>query len=337
MRATLLRRVIRQLCESDHPDFRQLAEDIVVDEERRGHGQVARELKSILDKDLRNGFHRAGAPEAFAPLSRVQDTTGRDGGALGTQIHPENLRTAMVLPPELEARFNRIETEYRRRDELTRFGLRPRRRILFHGPPGCGKTLGAERLAANLGLQLYRVHFDAIVSSYLGETASNLRKVFDACRMEPRLLLLDECDSIARSRSSTQQDVGEMSRTVNALLDLIETFDGPGMLVATTNLYGHLDPALFRRFDDVVEIPRPGLPEIEELLKLHLGSVPIQGNFPFKRISKSLLGSSAARITRIAEEAAKSSILEAESSKLTARHVEQAMAEIHVDDGGANL
>ncbi|MBA3935825.1 MAG: ATP-binding protein [Planctomycetes bacterium] len=337
MRVNLLRRLIRQLADSPQPDLRRLAEDIVVDEERLGHAQVARELKTIMEKGLDAPDRRVGAPEVLKPLPNVSSGPGgspvasRDGAFLGVLAHPENLRSAMVLPSSVDAQFRRIETEYTRRDELAKFGLRPRRRILLHGPPGCGKTLGAERLAHNLGLQLYKVHFDAVVSSYLGETATNLRKIFDACRTGSRLLLLDECDTIASSRTGDRQDVGEMARTVNALLDLVESFDGPGLLVATTNLYSRLDHAIFRRFDDIIEIPKPGLNEIEQLLRLHLSNLPLKTGFPFKKISKSLEHSSAARVVRVAEESAKDFVLEGNIKALSLKHIESAIAHVPKD------
>lgn len=95
--------------------------------------------------------------------------------------------------------------------------MKPKKKILLHGAPGCGKTLSAERIAWNLGLPLLKVRFDSLISSYFGESASNLRLVFDYCKKEPVVLLLDECDFIAKSRIATQ-DVGEVPRIVNMLL-----------------------------------------------------------------------------------------------------------------------
>ena len=102
----------------------------------------------------------------------------------------------------------------------------------------------------------------SLYSSYFGESASNLRAVFDYCKKEPVVLLLDECDFIAKSRVSTQ-DVGEVPRIVNMLLTLLDEYDAPGLTIATTNLKVTLDEALFRRFDDVIEIPIPGVRERE--------------------------------------------------------------------------
>ena len=92
--------------------------------------------------------------------------------------------------------------------------------------------MGAKRLAWNVGLPLLKVRFDALISSYFGESASNLRSVFETAKERPCVLLLDECDFIARSRTNTK-DIGEASRIVNSLLTLMEEYDAPGLLIAT--------------------------------------------------------------------------------------------------------
>lgn len=181
----------------------------------------------------------------------------------------------MVLPKEVEERFARIEREYAARERLGAYGLRPRKTVLLYGPPGCGKSLGAKRLAWNTGLSLMKVRFDALLSSFFGESAANLRSVFDAAKKRPCLLFLYECDFIARSRGNSN-DIGEASRIVNALLQLMEEFDALGLLVATKNLENALDEAIFQRFDDVFLVPLPGLEEIERLLRFTLSSITVE-------------------------------------------------------------
>src|SRR2546422_6983848 len=104
----------------------------------------------------------------------------------------------MVLPAETEERFVRIEREYAARERLGVYGLRPRKTILLYGPPGCGKSLGAKRIAWNTGLPLMKVRFASLISSYFGESAANLHTLFIAAKERPCVLLLDECDVIPR-------------------------------------------------------------------------------------------------------------------------------------------
>ena len=229
--------------------------------------RLADDLDTILKQPRKNSPHRrppltdANRSVTELPISR------RQRELLVTILPRDSLEHHMVLPAAVEERFARIEREFAARERLADFGLSPRKTILLYGQPGCGKSLGAKRLAWNTGLPLMKVRFDALLSSYFGESAANLRAVFEAAKERPYLLLLDECDFIARSRT-TSKDIGEAARIVNTLLQLMEEYDAPGILVATTNIEHSLDEALFRRFDEVFQIPLPGLDEIDRLLRL---------------------------------------------------------------------
>ena len=107
--------------------------------------------------------------------------------------------------------------------------------------PGCGKSLGAERLAWATGLPVHKVRFDTLLSSYFGETAVNLRRVFDAAQQTPCALFLDECDTIARARGD-RNDVGEAQRIVNMLLQMLEEYHGNGFVIAATKIGGVAGP-----------------------------------------------------------------------------------------------
>jgi SpoVK/Ycf46/Vps4 family AAA+-type ATPase len=219
----------------------------------------------------------------------------------------------MVLPAATEERFARIECEYAARERLWQHGLRPRRTILLYGPPGCGKSLGAKRLAWNTGLPLMKVRFDALISSYFGESAINLRSIFSAAKELPCVLLLDECDFIARSRTNTK-DIGEASRIVNSLLQLMEDYDAPGLLVATT-------------FDEVFLVPLPSPEEVHKLLRMTLSAVKLAEMINWERIVDQLSGASAAMVVKAAQDAAKAAVL-GEKKGVTESHLLQAVAEL---------
>src|SRR5579862_3461675 len=254
MNANILKRVVRAIADGSQNDLNRLANQIVETERRTGHTRLADELDNILRQPRpRNGNGPTGDINRTLkelPLSR------RHGESLATLLAAESLEHHMVLPARTEERFARIECEYAARERLGLYGLRPRKTILLYGPPGCGKSLGAKRLAWKTGLPLMKVRFDTLISSYFGESASNLRTIFTAAKERPCVLLLDECDFIAKSRTNSK-DIGEASRIVNALLQLMEEYDAPGLLVATTNIENALDAALFRRFDDVFQVPPP--------------------------------------------------------------------------------
>ncbi|MBE7156904.1 MAG: ATP-binding protein [Rhodospirillales bacterium] len=233
----------------------------------------------------------------------------------------------MVLPLAVETRFQRVEREFAASARLKKYGYRPKRRILLHGPPGCGKTLGAERLAWNTGLPLRRVRFETLLSSYFGETASNLHRVFDDARRTPSALLLDECDTIASSRV-LRHDVGEVPRIVNTLLQLLEEYSGDGLIIAATNLTENLDSALFRRFDEVIEICLPSVEDIARLLELSLSAMEKERGLQWLALARALDGHSCSEVTRVAENAAKRCILEGRS-KVTQADVKCAMEELN--------
>lgn len=309
MNAELLKRIVRAIADGSQKDLDHLADRVVDSQRDRGHVHLADELADILEQNRHRtaseSKSRGGKREgALKPLPQSQ----RNGDSLATLISRDELEHHMVLPPKIEERFARIEREYAARERLGAYGLRNCKTILLYGQPGCGKTLGARRLAWNTGLPLLKVRFDALLSSFFGESASNLRTVFDAAKERPCVLLLDECDFIARSRNSSR-DVGEASRVVNSLLQLMEEFDAPGLLVATTNVEESLDAALFRRFDEVFEVPLPGPPEIERLLRTTLSSIEVAGRVGWKKLIARLSGSSAAVVVKVARDAAKAAVL----------------------------
>lgn len=171
-----------------------------------------------------------------------------------------------------------------------------------------------------------KVQFDALISSYFGESAAHLRMVFGAAKQRACVLLLDECDFIARARGAAS-DVGEANRIVNSLLQLMEDYDAPGLLVATTNVESTLDAALFRRFDEVLEVPPPGPSEIERLLKLSLAGVQVESDVDWGALTHELKGVSAALVVKSARDAAKAAVLKGRSS-VSAANLNLAIAEL---------
>lgn len=181
-------------------------------------------------------------------------------------MEPQRTSAELHLSQENTELFAGIIREFRQADRLRRHGLGVRSKLLFCGPPGTGKTMCAEVFAGELGLPFFRVRLDSLVSSYLGETATNIRKTFEFARRQPCVLFFDEFDALARSREEATE-TGELRRVVNSLLMFIEQIEPGGFLIAATNLAGQLDPAIWRRSDEVVWFDLPNARMIEAYLR----------------------------------------------------------------------
>jgi SpoVK/Ycf46/Vps4 family AAA+-type ATPase len=324
MNQELLVRLFRTIEGDPNEDIIKVAEKIIAEEASKGHTKLANRLSEILKKNINSYQSFKGELKNLLPKGISIPTDRRYNVPLATSVEREKLRHEMILPNDVDEKINRIEKEYVARERLKLHGLKPKQKILLYGAPGCGKSMTAERIAYNVGLPFLKVSFEAIVSSYLGESALNLKRLFDAVQNFPCVLLLDEFDFIAKSRSNGQ-DVGEMHRIVNILLNLLEDFEAPGILIATTNFKGIIDFALFRRFDEIIEMPRPTENEIERLLMQSLSGMRTKG-IRLEEILSQLVGFSSALIVKVATDAAKISVIEGQGV-LEQQHLEKSIKE----------
>lgn len=309
MNQELLVRLFRSIEGDATDDIVKVAEKIIVDEEAKGHVKLASRLKDILNKNIGSYSSFKKELKTLLPNNVNIPTDNRFKIPLADVIERDQLRHEMILSPDIEDKILRIEKEYVARERLAHYGLKPKQRVLLYGAPGCGKSMAAERIAWNVGLPFLKVRFEAIISSYLGESASNLKKLFQALENYPCVVLLDEFDFIAKSRGEGN-DVGEMHRLVNMLLGLMEDYKSQGILVATTNFNGIIDNALFRRFDEIIEMPKPGPEEIERLLRSSLFAFNLSPQIKLKNIAEKMRGFSAALIVKVAQDAAKNCVIE---------------------------
>lgn len=212
----------------------------------------------------------------------------------------------LILSKDAMDTLSGVANEFRRGDEVRRHGLKVRSKLLFCGPPGCGKTMCAEVMASELHLPLVVARLDAIIASHLGETASNLRKIFDAAKDKSMILFLDEFDALARARSDTNEH-NEIRRVVNSLLMMIDEFESRSILIAATNLEETVDRAIWRRFDEVVEFERPTKMQVRRLLKIKTRNFPAE--FDLSGYADQFVGMSYAQVERACLSAIRTSIL----------------------------
>jgi len=262
----LLRKLIRAGSGADNEDFRTAAEELIRLEREKKHHLLANDLERILYGE------RSSPARSSRPLFQALPKDRERGLDLVEFREPVRDLNDLVLSDENRSVLQETLLEQDRIELLASFGLKPISRLLFCGPPGCGKTLAAEVLATELGLPLATVRFDAVVSSFLGETAANLRKVFDFLGVHRVVALFDEFDAIGKEREDPTEH-GELKRVVNSFLQMVDSYRGPSLLIAATNHERVLDRAIWRRFDEVLFFDKPNLEQIRQLLPVKLRGV----------------------------------------------------------------
>lgn len=280
-------------------EFRAVAEQIIDEEEKKNNKVLARSLRKTLDA----APSRPARPKALAPIIPFPEAAG-DFIEL---VEPVHTKQDIVLSADNIRVLSGLVQEYRKGEEIRRHGLPVRSKLLLCGPPGCGKTLCAEVFAAELGLPLYAVKLDRLISSYLGETASNIRKIFEFARNRPCVLFFDEFDALARARDDSGEH-NELRRVVNSLLLFIDRIIITGFLIAATNLDRSLDDAIWRRFDEVVWFDKPDSTMVTRFLRLKFKN--IETSFDPAGQATNLVGYSYAEIERVCVQAVKSAIMD---------------------------
>ena len=284
--------LVKAYANHDDEKFTTVALQIAAHEARVGHDAVARDLKKEIDLISKK------KPETY----RIEPVN-----PLFLFSSPSVRKNDLIVSADLATRIERVLIEFRNRRKLQSYRYANRRKLLLEGVPGTGKTLTASVIASELGLPLYTVQMDKLVSKFMGETSSKLRQVFDAMYTDEGVYFFDEFDAIGSDRSF-DNEVGEMRRILNSFLQFIEMDSSDSIIISATNNQKLLDKALFRRFDDVLHYDLPTRGEISKLYEYKLGCIA-----PYLMVSERLidesLGLSHAEIVRVLDDAIKSSIL----------------------------
>lgn len=299
-RGELLRGLFEGYAQHDEHAFRTAALAIIAEEQQKHNNALARELLIMLE---------TSEPKKSAQFEKMPLPHDKERQApLVEPRMPHKRISDIVLGDSGFEQLQRILEEFRKAELLRAHNLRPKNKLLFCGPPGCGKTLCAEIIASELKLPLLYTRFDTIVSSYLGETSANIRRVFDFSKNKTWVILLDEFDAIGKSRDDSSEH-GELRRVVNSFLQLLDSYSGDSIIIAATNHERLLDDALWRRFDEIVMFARPSSADISKLLELKLKNFPTAG-LNFQRLAPRLQGLSHSEIEWICLDAVKSAILQ---------------------------
>ena len=236
----------------------------------------------------------------FTPVAELADFLSAS--------YPNTKLADMVLGASLEKRLGRVIRAHKAVRNIRARGLAPRRQLLLVGPPGTGKTMTASALAGELGMPLFVIRLDGLITKFMGETSAKLRLVFDAMNQTRGVYLFDEFDSIGSERG-LGNDVGEIRRVVNSFLQMVEQDNSDSLIVAATNHVKLLDRALFRRFDDIIEFDLPDLARIKLVLHAKLAGVRTQ-KIRWADAAKAAKGLSFADVVRAAEDAIKDAVVD---------------------------
>lgn len=214
---------------------------------------------------------------------------------------PDKNARPIVLPPLMHNKILDFISAVKNQNKLIGYGIEVSNTLLLYGMPGGGKTNLARYISQQTGLPLVVARFDAIVSSLLGNTGKNIRKIFDFADNKPCILFLDEFDAIAKARDD-QHELGELKRVINSLLQNIDSFSSNNILIAATNHPELLDKAIWRRFNHVIEVGMPKENEIIELIKEFVGDFKtdfIEDKKIYEKLIKLMEGKSPSAIKTI--------------------------------------
>jgi SpoVK/Ycf46/Vps4 family AAA+-type ATPase len=223
-------------------------------------------LADLIHKEV---FSQKFDEVSASSIRRVKDsgisspvpTDSESNSELLSVEDPIKLPNGFVSSEEIKGPLNLILSERKNTKRLLEAGITPTSKILFTGPPGVGKTVCAKYLAQKLRVPLLTLDLATVVSSYLGRTGNNLRKALAYAKNRPCVLLLDEMDAIAKKRDDSS-DIGEVKRLVTVILQELDQWQGDNLLIAATNHYHLLDPAVQRRFDQLIEFKRPNVDDL---------------------------------------------------------------------------
>ncbi len=287
----------------DEQEFLSIALEMAAREARLGHTNVAGKIRDLVDEARKRNATAQRKPGSVLVLQPRAELSS----LLSVQSPAERLSN-MVLPPELDSRLRRVLLEQRQRTKLHEHGLKSRRKLLFVGPPGTGKTFTASALAGELHWPLFTILLEGVITKFMGETAAKLRVVFDAIKSDTGVYLFDEFDALGSKRAQSN-DVGEIRRVLNSFLQLLEKDDSESLIIAATNHPDLLDNALFRRFDDVIEYALPDKQISIRIIECRLASFAT-ASLDWDGVAEAAAGLSQADLARASEEAAKNAILQ---------------------------
>lgn len=342
MKAELVENLILAHCSGNENQFKEAVIKLASDEEKKGN--------TLIGSRLRNAYENKASQKRMSDMFSASSTAALSGASIigGTPrdkdsllelyeiINPEVSFSDVILPESQTKIIDQIISEQKNAAELMKHKVPPVNRILLCGPPGCGKTMTAYALAHELHLPMAYVRLDGLVSSYLGQTSTNLRKVFDSVKDQRIVLFLDEFDAIAKKRDDTNE-LGELKRVVTTLLQNFDNMPVNVLLIAATNHDHLLDPAIWRRFNVTITLAFPTIEQRQAMIERAISDLEIKGTIDAKKIAKFTEGISGAQIHELMTAAAKRYIVEGKADTQTIVRILIQMLTNYSDSGSSTI
>ncbi len=267
-RSDLLINLVKAGVSGDQGTFQRTVNAIVAEERAKQHNVVA----DTLEKVVLNNNRTLPVKPSIDASHRARDFVA--------EVSPRRKLTDIVLPSITKLGVDQLVEEQTRAALLRSHGLEPRHRVILVGPPGNGKTTLAEAVAEALAVPLFVVRYEAMIGSFLGETASRLKRIFDYVCTVPCVLFFDEFDAVGKERGD-KHETGEIKRVVTSLLMQIDSLPTYVVVMAATNHAELLDRAVWRRFQLRLNLPKPNSQQVAAFLsglaqrtKIDLGMTP---------------------------------------------------------------
>ena len=299
----IIKQLFLSFSNKDNKTFENVAREYIEREKRKKHNIVAKDL----EKALYDTGGTSSSSKRFKNIIPIPRDTEKGFPLLEIQ-HFDKGFDSLLVTDETKGQLEQIVREMKDADILATYNLQYKKKILLCGKPGTGKTFSAQIISSVLNIPLLYIRFDSIISSYLGETAGNLRKVFDFIEQGTWIVLFDEFDIIGKNRDDSHEH-GEIKRVVNNFLQMLDNLKGESIILAATNHQSMLDPAIWRRFDDVIYYELPDEKIRYKLFEIYLKSMKKEKEINLRQFSKITKGLSPADIKMITEEAMKTAII----------------------------
>lgn len=296
-------KIVEGALKHDHVKVFNYTEQLISKLQEDNETNAANKFNKILTSKKESLLTAMGSKQGVnIPVDTESRTT------LADIIYPTDNNIEVLLSKSNLDELNSFILCYKHSDKLDSLGIGVPNTLLLYGPPGCGKTKCAYLIAKEFQLPLVIARLDSLISSYLGTTAKNIRTLFEFVQKTPCVLLLDEFDAIAKARDDSNE-LGELKRVVNSLLQNVDAISNDSVLLAATNHEGLLDTAVWRRFNYKLEV---GLPDVETIIKMITLFTNKSDNFSYnekQKLAITFVGLSGANIEEIVKKALRNTII----------------------------